>query len=45
VVDAAEKLVVAGTAHLYGPTEGRPKVVNPLRVALNGIQERCHAIV
>jgi hypothetical protein len=40
VVDAAEKLIASGTAHLYGPSEGRPKVINPLGVALNGIQER-----
>jgi hypothetical protein len=39
-VDALEKLVTAGTAHLYGPKEGRPKVVNPLGVALNADKER-----
>jgi hypothetical protein len=40
VVGAAEKLVISGTAHLYGKSEGRPKVVNPLGVALNGATER-----
>jgi hypothetical protein len=40
VVDAVKKLVVTGTAHLYGRSEGRPKVVNPLGVALNGRAER-----
>jgi hypothetical protein len=40
VVEATEKLVVTGTAHLYGPAEGRPKVVNLVGVALNGIRER-----
>jgi hypothetical protein len=39
-VDAVEKLVITGTAHLYGPTEGRPKVINPLGVALNAADER-----
>jgi hypothetical protein len=39
-VDAVEKLVVAGTAHLYGPLDKKPKVVNPLGVALNGDKER-----
>jgi hypothetical protein len=39
-IDAVEKLVVTGTAHLYGPTDGRPKVVNPLAVALNADKER-----
>lgn len=39
-VDAVEKLVVSGTAHLYGRSEGRPKVINPLGVALNGRAER-----
>lgn len=39
-VDAVEKLVIAGTAHLYGPKEGRPKVVNPLAVALSADKER-----
>jgi hypothetical protein len=40
VIGAVENLVVAGTAHLYGPGEGKPKVVNPLGVALNGVSER-----
>jgi hypothetical protein len=40
VVGAVEKLVVSGTAHLYGRAEGKPKVVNPLGVALNGATER-----
>jgi hypothetical protein len=40
VIGAVENLVVAGTAHLYGPGEGKPKVVNPLGVALNGVNER-----
>jgi hypothetical protein len=40
VVDAAEKLVISGTAHLYGPNDVRPKVVNSLGVALNGTSER-----
>jgi hypothetical protein len=39
-VDAVEKLVITETAHLYGPTEGRPKVINPLGVALNADKER-----
>jgi hypothetical protein len=39
-VDVVKQLVVSGTAHLYGPTEGKPKVVNPLGVALNGDKER-----
>jgi hypothetical protein len=40
VVDATEKLVITGTAHLYGPSEGRPKVINLLGVALNGTTKR-----
>jgi hypothetical protein len=40
VVDATEKLVRSGIAHLYGPLEGRPKVISPLGVALNGITQR-----
>jgi hypothetical protein len=40
VIGAVENLVVVGTAHLYGPGEGKPKVVNPLEVALNGVSER-----
>lgn len=40
VVGATENLVISGTAHLYGPSEGKPKVVNPLGVALNGSSER-----
>jgi hypothetical protein len=39
-VRAMEKLVLSGTAHLYGRTEGRPNVVNPMGVALNGVSER-----
>jgi hypothetical protein len=39
-VDAVEKLVVTGAAHLYSPSEGRPKIVNPLAVALNTDKER-----
>jgi hypothetical protein len=39
-VGAVEKLVVSGTAHLYGRSEGKPKVTNPLGVALNGTSER-----
>jgi hypothetical protein len=35
-----QSLVVTTTAHLYGPQEGKPKVVNPLGVALNGASER-----
>lgn len=34
-VDAVEKLVITSTAYLYGRSEGKPKVVNPLGVALN----------
>lgn len=30
VVGAVENLVLAGTAHLYGKKEGKPKVVNPM---------------
>lgn len=40
VVDAVEKLVITGTGHLYGPSDGRPKIVNPLGVALNGEKKR-----
>jgi hypothetical protein len=40
VVGAVKKLVVSGTAHLYGRAEGKPKVVNPLGVALNGATKR-----
>jgi hypothetical protein len=39
-VDAVKKLVVSGTAHLYGRGEGRPKVVKTLGVALNADKER-----
>lgn len=39
-VEAVQKLVITRTAHLYGPLEGKPKVVNPLSVALNGVSER-----
>lgn len=39
-VGVVEKLDISGTAHLYGPTEGKPKVINPLGVALNGTSER-----
>jgi hypothetical protein len=40
VIGAVENLVVSKTAHLYGHGEGKPKVVNPLGVALNGVSER-----
>jgi hypothetical protein len=39
-VDAVEKLVITNTAYLYGRSEGKPKVVNPLGVALNADKER-----
>lgn len=39
-VKAVNNLVITGTAHLYSPGEGKPKVVNPLGVALNSDKER-----
>lgn len=40
VIKAVQSLVVTSTAHLYGPEDGKPKVVNPLSVALNANKER-----
>lgn len=40
VVKAVQNLVITSTGHLYGPKDGKPKVVNPLGVALNGATER-----
>jgi hypothetical protein len=40
VVKAVQNLVITSAAHLYGPKDGKPKVVNPPGVALNGATER-----
>jgi hypothetical protein len=39
-VKAVKNLVITGTAYLYKPGEPKPKVVNPLGVALNANNER-----
>lgn len=40
VIKAVQSLVITRTPHLYGPEDGKPKVVNPLSVALNANKER-----
>jgi hypothetical protein len=39
-VKAVRNLVVTGTSHMYSPEDKKPKVVNPLGVALNRDKER-----